>query len=147
MLHASITTFLSVVSLSFCVVRIFVEFGMIIAASVVASITFALLALPALLVVFGPNFIPRGTASIYRHAVALVWTLVIVAACGVGLYLFDVLCGEVRLCLHARFICSCLQEHLNMCISSATLTVALCVRLQCVQGPNGQPLFGSLGQE
>ena len=95
-LHAAITTFLSVISLAFCVVRIFVEFGMIIAASVVCSIGFALLVLPALLVMFGPNYIARGTNSIRRHAVALVWTVVLAAGCGSGIYLIDVLCGEVR---------------------------------------------------
>ena len=95
-LHAALTTFLSVISLAFCVVRIFVEFGMIIAASVVCSIVFALLALPALLVAFGPSHMVHGTSSIYRHAVALAWALIVVFACVAGLYLADVLCGEVR---------------------------------------------------
>ena len=113
-LHAAITTFLSVISLAFCVVRIFVEFGMIIAASVVCSIMFALLGLPALLVEFGPNSMAHGASSIYRHAMALAWVLMVVVAAVAGLYLADVLCGEVRCGYAQTSLLCCARKHLIM---------------------------------
>jgi hypothetical protein len=141
-LHASITTFLSVISLSFCVVRIFVEFGMIIAASVVSSIVFALVALPALLVAIGPTYIPKGAHSICRHLKALVLTCLIVAACAGGLYIADVTCGEVRpapfhlFCFEyqSAMNCACYSNWLTrwmacVCARSASkgLTGSLCL--------------------
>ena len=91
-LHASITTFLSVIALVGCVVRIFVEFGMIIAASVLSSIAFALVALPALLMLLGPAEIEEGQAW-RRRAVSLGCAVAVLCSIYVGLLVADWACA------------------------------------------------------
>jgi hypothetical protein len=91
--HAAITTFLSVICLVACVVAIFVEFGQIIAASVISSISFALLVLPALLARFGPTDL-SGSNICWRHLLAALWACAVCGSTLLGLYLYDISCGE-----------------------------------------------------
>ena len=88
--HAAITTFLSVVCLVFCQVALFEQFGFIIAASVISSITFALLVLPALLVLFGPTVMSSGyTRGDVCAGVTMLGCAPLVAG---GLWVFDMWC-------------------------------------------------------
>jgi predicted RND superfamily exporter protein len=59
-MHAAGTTFLSVVCLLFCTVTLFVKFGQIIMVSVLISIAFALMPLPASLGLLGPKRFRRS---------------------------------------------------------------------------------------
>ena len=59
-LHAAVTTLLSVVCLLFCRVTLFVKFGQIIMVSVFVSIVFALVPLPAMLGLYGPKRFRRS---------------------------------------------------------------------------------------
>ena len=90
--HAAITTFLSVICLVFCTVAIFSEFGAIIAASVISSITFALLVLPSLLVAWGPTTIAQGS-FLWRHFLAALIALVVCFVLFAIVYAYDYHCG------------------------------------------------------
>jgi hypothetical protein len=91
-LHAAITTLLSVVALTLCEVRIFEQFGMIIGLSVAISVIFAIVFLPTVLVLIGPEGTATGTCRHYM--IALQGTVVVVVVIFCLLLAVDTMCGQ-----------------------------------------------------
>ena len=77
-LHAAGTTFLSVICLLFCTVTLFVKFGQIILVSVLISIAFALMPLPASLGLMGPKRFRRS----FKRQVFMLLTLTVFGLMG-----------------------------------------------------------------
>ena len=84
--HAALTTMLSVIMLLFCNVTLFVKFGQIILVSVVISIIFALVPLPAMLGMLGPK---RFRRSFKRQLFMLAALVSLMLCCLVILYGLD----------------------------------------------------------
>jgi predicted RND superfamily exporter protein len=84
--HAALTTLLSVIMLLFCNVTLFVKFGQIILVSVVISIIFALVPLPAMLGMLGPK---RFRRSFKRQIFMLAAMVSLTLCCLVILYGLD----------------------------------------------------------
>jgi hypothetical protein len=90
--HAAVTTLLSVVALTLCEVRIFRRFGTIISLSVAVSVTFAIVFLPTVLILIGPE--GTATGACRHYMIALQGTLVVAVVIFCLLLVVDKMCGQ-----------------------------------------------------
>ena len=157
--HASVTTFLSVICLVFCVVTIFVQFGQIIAASVVSPLPLPLLALPTRCTFERAGTALRNHCDKLRTIIIRVSALVCVCVVHmqVSSIVFALLVLPSLLVLYGPVVImqeNCAMRHL-FAVFWAVAIFALTLGILwlgdhacdgCVKAPDGTPLFRDLGQ-